>query len=145
MNRLHDKTVLVVDGGHGLGRAAALAFAHEGARVVVGEREVAAGEETVTAIVGAGGRAELVVLNPLLPASCERAVQRAVEVFGTLDVLCSRVATAPARRQLLHETSEEEWDAVFAECVTAAVLPTRSALRVMRENGGGSIIVIGSS
>src|SRR5438128_12621416 len=125
MERLQGKTILVVDGGRGLGRAAALAFAHEGARVVVGEREVAAGEQTVTAIVRAGGTAEMVVLDPLAPASCERAVQRAVEVFRTLNVLCNRVATAPARRQLLHEISEEEWDAVFAECVTAAVLPTR--------------------
>jgi len=143
MGRLDGKAVLVVDGASGLGRAAAVALAREGARVAVGERERGAAGEAVRAIEAAGGAAHAVALDPTDDASCARAVKDVVDRLGRIDALCNRAPEPPARK-LLHETSVDEWDATFAESVTAQALPTRAALRAMRGRGG-SLILIASS
>lgn len=144
MGRLDGKVALVVDGDAGLGRAVAALLADEGARVAVGERELGAAHGTLATIETNGGAATAVRLDPADDESCANAVAEVVQRYGRLDVLCNRAPALPPTRTLLHETSVAEWDAVFADSVTAVALPTRAALRAMRSHGG-SLILIGSS
>lgn len=141
MTRLEGRRILVVDADRRLGRAAAEAFVREGAHVATAARTPGAGQDAADSL----GAALAVALDPLDPESCERAVQTVVESLGGLDVLCSSASEPPRERRLLHETSEQAWDLMFAECVTATALPARSALRAMREGGGGVLILISSS
>jgi NAD(P)-dependent dehydrogenase (short-subunit alcohol dehydrogenase family) len=145
MDRLVGKSGLVVDGSGRLGRPAALALAREGARVSVADRDPRSGAETVAAIEREGGTANRVLLDPLDPTSSDRAVAEVVERFGRLDVLCNPPAPVPIERKRLHEVSESEWDAAMAACITRAIVPARSALRVMKEHGGGSVIFVVSA
>jgi NAD(P)-dependent dehydrogenase (short-subunit alcohol dehydrogenase family) len=145
MARLVGKTGLVVDASSRLGRPAALALAREGARVFVGDRDARSGAETVAAIEREGGTADRVLLDPLDPTSSDRAVAEVIERFGRLDVLCNPPAPVPTERKLLHELSESEWDAAMAACITCAIVPARSALRAMKEHGGGSVIFVVSA
>jgi meso-butanediol dehydrogenase / (S,S)-butanediol dehydrogenase / diacetyl reductase len=143
MGRLDGKTVLVVDADAPLGQAAAVLFAREGAAVFVGEREAGAAGATLAAPEG-NGKGQAIALDPTDDTSCERAVSEIVRTAGQLDILCNRAPDPPRGRKLLHDTSVGEWDAAYADAVTAVVLPTRAALRAMRSRGG-SLILIGSS
>jgi len=82
---LDGKTALVTGGGSGIGRAASLAYAHDGARVVVADVNVEGGEETVQQIKEAGGEAILVHADVSRPEDTQAMVARAVEAFGSLD------------------------------------------------------------
>jgi NAD(P)-dependent dehydrogenase (short-subunit alcohol dehydrogenase family) len=145
MNRLDDNVALVVDGDSDIGRAAALAFAAAGAQVGIGSRHAGTGRDVATLINERGQPAHNVLLDPLDPESCDHAIAQMVERYGRLDVLCNTSMQAPERRVPLHELSEAEWDVTFAAGVTAVALPTRFALRVMKRQQSGVIIVIGSS
>ncbi len=136
MSRFERKAALVLDDTRGLGRATAEAFAREGARVALGARASTSGQT---------GAIMRITLDPRDEASCEAAVREVVAAFGGLDVLCTAYPSAPSARKLLHELSEGEWDETFADTVTAAALPVRSALRVMKPRGRGAIVVLGSS
>jgi NAD(P)-dependent dehydrogenase (short-subunit alcohol dehydrogenase family) len=135
VGRLDRKAILLIDDQHGLARAAAAAFAREGARVALAVR----GDSQEVAGV------RLVKLDPRDAASCEAGIHTAAEALDGLDVLCTAYPTVPAQSRLLHELNGVDWDETFAETVTAVVLPTRFALRVMKARGGGAIIALGSS
>jgi short chain dehydrogenase len=85
--RLQGQVALITGGGRGIGRAAALLFAREGAKVVIAEIAREAGEATAAAIREAGGEARFVATDVARPEQVEAAVRAALDTFGGLHVL----------------------------------------------------------
>ncbi|MDC6165966.1 SDR family NAD(P)-dependent oxidoreductase [Paucibacter sp. XJ19-41] len=139
---LAGKVALITGAGSGIGRATALLFAREGARVAVCDRDPAGGEATVAAVRGAGGEAVFVEADVARAADCERAVRQTLAAFGRLDVLFNNAGIT--RRANVVDTSEADWDAVMAVNVKSIFLMSKYAVPVMAEQGGGSIINAGS-
>ncbi|HZA67376.1 MAG TPA: SDR family NAD(P)-dependent oxidoreductase, partial [Geminicoccaceae bacterium] len=97
MGRLQGKVALITGAGRGIGRAAALLFAREEAKVVVAEIARDSGEATAAAIEAAGGEARFVATDVAEPAQVEAAVRATVDAFGGLHVLYNNAGGATAR------------------------------------------------
>ena len=136
--RLEGKKAIVTGGDSGIGRAVALAFAREGADVLISyldEEEDAA--ETRRLIEEAGRRAVLVPGNIGDAAHCRQIVERAIEAFGRVDVLVNNAAHQ-ATFSAPEEISDEEWETTFRVNIHAMFYLTKAVLSHMRE--GSSII-----
>lgn len=136
--RLQGKTAIITGGDSGIGRAVALAFAREGADVLISyldEEEDAA--ETRRLIEEAGRKAVLVPGNIGEAAHCREIVDRAVEAFGRVDVLVNNAAHQ-ATFSDPEEISDEEWEKTFRVNIHAMFYLTKAVLPHMRE--GGAII-----
>lgn len=136
--RLEGKKAIVTGGDSGIGRAVALAFAREGADVLISyldEEEDAA--ETRRLIEEAGRRAVLVPGNIGDAAHCLQIVERAVEAFGCVDVLVNNAAHQ-ASFSAPEEISDEEWETTFRVNIHAMFYLAKAVLPHMRE--GSSII-----
>ncbi|MFD7551627.1 SDR family NAD(P)-dependent oxidoreductase [Streptomyces sp. NPDC059816] len=144
MNRFPGKTVLVTGAGSGIGRAVALAFAAEGASVVVAGRTAAPLDETVALIEAAGGTAAAVTVDVTDSDRLRNLVRESVDRFGSLDVAVNNAGilrgTVPVA-----EVSEEDWDAVLRTNVTGVWLAMKHEIAHMRENGGGTIVNVSSN
>lgn len=142
--RLADKVALITGGGSGIGRASALLFATEGARVVVSDVRSHAAAETVDRIRSAGGEATAVSGDVSRSGDAERMVEAAVASYRGLDVLLNSAGVS-ARTALGPEASEEEvWDRVIEVNLKGTYLVSRYALPHMRAGGGGSIVNLAS-
>ncbi|MFZ1500631.1 MAG: SDR family NAD(P)-dependent oxidoreductase [Giesbergeria sp.] len=86
---LKDKVALITGGSSGIGRAVALAWAREGAKVVVSDVDRSGGGETVEQVRAAGGEAIFIAADVGKPEDCEALVRGAVEKFGRLDIACN--------------------------------------------------------
>ena len=137
---LEHKVALITGGTGGIGRATAVAFAREGARVVVTGRRAAEGARTVELISAAGGEGLFVQADITRGDEVEAAVQRTVERFGRLDIAFNN-AGVDARIQPIAEDTEDNFDHVFNTNVRGVWLSLKYELRQMlRQGGGGSII-----
>jgi NAD(P)-dependent dehydrogenase (short-subunit alcohol dehydrogenase family) len=141
--RLKDRVAIVTGSSSGLGRAIAILFAQEGAKVVVNaDRNVAGGEETVATIKEAGGEAIFVQASVASSQDCQRLVQAAVDAFGGVDILVNN-AGVEIRGGVLALT-EEEWDKMLDVDLKGIYLCSKEAIPHMIEAGGGSIVNVGS-
>jgi NAD(P)-dependent dehydrogenase (short-subunit alcohol dehydrogenase family) len=143
MNRLDGKAAIITGGASGIGRATALLFANEGARVTIADIDESGGQETVAAIVAAGGQAELVAADLGNAADCDRVVGRALSRWSAVHVLHNNAYWAPTGRTVLN-TSEEEWDRTQAVTLKSMYLLARRAIPAMIDAGGGSIVNMAS-
>jgi NAD(P)-dependent dehydrogenase (short-subunit alcohol dehydrogenase family) len=147
--RLVGKVVLVVGGGQtrgdtiGNGRAAAIVFAREGARVLVTDRDLESARETVGLIAAEGGVAEAERLDVTRDADCAAAVAACVARWGRLDVLHHNVGIGTGDAGPSHIT-DEAWDAIFDVNVKGALHTCRHALPVMRRQQAGVILTVSS-
>lgn len=142
MQRLADKTALVTGAASGIGRASAILFAAEGAKVVVLDRSPAV-EETANAIRNSGGHAVALVGDSSTEADVEHAVDSAVRDFGALDV-CFANAGISGGWVTLAEQTPEHWAEVLKVNLIGAFLAVKHAARVMTPRGSGSIICTAS-
>lgn len=139
MNRFEGKVALVTGGGSGIGRAAALAFAREGARVLVANRSDEAGGSTVAAICAAGGVAAFKRTDVSKADDVEAMIAFVVEKFGRLDVAFNNAAVGGVNKPL-HEHTDEEFDEVQAINVRGVFLSMKHEICQMLAQGGGVIL-----
>jgi NAD(P)-dependent dehydrogenase (short-subunit alcohol dehydrogenase family) len=142
-SELAGSAVVVTGAGSGVGRGTALAFAAQGARVVVAERDEKSGSETARLIAEAGGKAELVSADVSREADVERAVERALALAPRLSVFVNNAGVLGAWVPLV-EQSAATLDAVLAVNVKGVVYGIKHAGRAMTRQAGGVIVNVAS-
>lgn len=143
--RLEGKVVLVtgagsIGSGWGNGKAAAVLYAREGAKVLAVDQNRSAAEETVGIIRGEGGQADLFAGSVTDETAVKDMVAACVETFGGLDVLHNNVGILRAGNPI--DTTVEDWDLIMNVNTKAFFLPCKHALPQMLGQGHGSIINI---
>ena len=145
MGRLDGKVAIVTGGGSGMGRATALLFAKEGARLVVAGRRTENIEETVRMIREAGGEAIFIKTDVSKAKDVKNMVKAAIDAYGKLDILFNNAAIIEQEEVPLHECKEEDFDRVIAVNLKGVFLCMKYAIPEMLKTGGGSIINQGSN
>ncbi|MFH8805378.1 SDR family NAD(P)-dependent oxidoreductase [Streptomyces sp. NPDC017936] len=144
-NRFPGRTALVTGGGSGIGRAIALAFASEGARVVVAGRNRTALDETVGLVERAGGTAAAHTADVTRAADVAGLVRAAVERFGSLDVAVNNAGVFRGGRPVA-DLDEDDWRTVLDTNLTGVFLALRAEVGQMRaQPGGGAIVNVSSN
>lgn len=138
MVRFKGKTVVVSGGADGCGRAAALRFAQEGARVAVLDIQESKGREVVGLIKADGGEALFARVDAAKGAEVHTAIQSVVEHFGRIDVLYNHAGTVIVKPFL--ETSEADWNRLMAINVNSMFHACQAVLPHMIAAGGGAIV-----
>ena len=138
------KTALVTGGGSGLGRAIALAFAAEGASVVVSGRTAETLDETVQLIASQGGRAVAVVADSARAADAVVLVSQTATVFGGLDIAINNAGILRAVGPIA-EAAQQDWQALLDTNVTGVWLAMKYEIAYMLAHGGGAIVNIASN
>jgi NAD(P)-dependent dehydrogenase (short-subunit alcohol dehydrogenase family) len=139
MGSMTGRRAIVTGGASGIGRATAELLAAEGARVAVADLDEAGARAVAEAC---GPDALGIGVDVAVAEECRRAVERAAEAFGGLDVLVNNAGII--RRADVVETTEEEWDRVMAVNVRSVYLMSRFAIPAMVAGGGGAIVNTGS-
>ena len=142
--RLDGKVAIITGTGGGQGRAAALAFASEGARIVGCDIKEDGAVETVREVTGAGG--EMVSLHPCDltdPEQVDRLIELAIDRFGAIDVLYNNAAIA--QFAWIDDMTYEQWRSTMLYELDIVFLAVKAAWPHLKNNGGGSIINVGSA
>ncbi|MFD7321195.1 SDR family NAD(P)-dependent oxidoreductase [Streptomyces sp. NPDC059875] len=142
--RFTNKTVLVTGAGTGLGRAIALAFAAEDAKVVVSGRSAATLDETVSLIEAAGGTAAAVTADVARAEDVRHLVHRTVALFGGLDVAVNNAGIFRGGASAA-DFPLEDWQALLDTNVTGVLHSLQAEIAHMRANGGGAVVNISSN
>ncbi|MFF7020101.1 SDR family oxidoreductase [Streptomyces klenkii] len=143
-NRLHNKTALVTGATSNIGRAIAVAFAAEGAHVAVSGRNRERGEEVVSTIRAAGGKADFLRADLDGNAAASRALadEATRALGGRIDILVNNAGIYPSPST--PDTDEETFDRIYAVNVKAPFFLTAAVAPTMIEAGGGAVINLGS-
>ena len=144
MSDFDGSTALVTGGGGGMGRATSLAFAAQGARVVVADRSEDSGRETVSAITAAGGTAVFVRTDVSDAADVEAMVAVAVETFGGLDAAVN-AAAIEFEVDFLADLADADFDRMISVNLRSVFLCMKHEIRAMLASGGGTIVNIAST
>jgi NAD(P)-dependent dehydrogenase (short-subunit alcohol dehydrogenase family) len=140
--RLNDKVAIVTGGGSGIGRGVCLAFAREGAHVVVADVNLQSARETLAGVEAARRRGLAVQTDVSDPAQVNAMVAAARAAFGRIDVLFNGAGIIFAKSVL--DTTVEEWDRLMAVNLRGQFLCLQATARIMVEQGRGKIINITS-
>jgi NAD(P)-dependent dehydrogenase (short-subunit alcohol dehydrogenase family) len=140
--RLAGKVAIITGAGSGLGRAGALLFAREGARVVIAERSAEAGQRVCDEIVASGGEAVFVHTDVSQHDQVRAMVQRTLHAFGRLDVLYNNAGIRHPRDGRSVDLDPSVWDETLAVHLTGTFLCCKEAIPAILRNGpaGGSVI-----
>ena len=143
--RLKDKVALITGAGSGIGRAAAILFAEEGACVAAADVTGGSVRETVGTISAAGGCSVALTGDVTSSADAERMVASAVEEFGRLDLLVNSAGITSRHSSLEDASPEEAWERVIEVNLKGTYMVSWYAVPEMERAGGGSIINLAST
>lgn len=138
MGKLDGKVALITGAGSGIGRATAILFAREGAKVSVVDCVMETAEKTVAEIRKNKGEAIAIKADVSKAAEVEMMVTKTVDAFGRLDILHNNAGVG--RLGLVADLTEEDWDAVLDTNLKSAFLASRLAIPIMIRQGGGVIL-----
>lgn len=144
MTRLAGKVAMITGAGNGMGRAASLLFAREGARVVVVDAVEEPGNETVEAVRSEGGEAAFVRADVSDETQVEAMVAFATTTYGALHILYNNAGIFPADDGGVTETSVATWDRVMDVNLKGVWLGCKHGVPVIAASGGGSIVNVAS-
>lgn len=143
MDRMKGKVVIVTGATSGIGRAAAIQLAREGASVVATGRSEKAGKETAKLIRKAGGAGRFVIQDVTSEDSWQAVIDETLDAYGRLDVLVNNAGSFLVKP--LPETTTEDWDNIWTVNVEGVFLGTKLAMKEMkRADVAGSIINVSS-
>jgi NAD(P)-dependent dehydrogenase (short-subunit alcohol dehydrogenase family) len=143
--RLAGKVALITGAGKGIGQAAALLFADEGARVIVADLDAPAAKDTVARVEAAGGEALAVVGDVAVEADVARMIAEGVARFGALHVIDNNAGVLwKDRDRSVLQTDERWWDRVMGINLKSVFWVTKHGIPHLQRAGGGSIIMMGS-
>lgn len=140
---MRDKVALVMGGGAGTGRATVLAFAREGAKVVIADVNEAGGLETLAQVEGLGGEGVFVTADMSLAEDVERVTERARDVFGGLHLVSNNAALGAPNKPVA-KLSEQEWDRCMSVTLRGVWLCMKYQLPLIEASGGGAIVNVAS-
>ncbi|HUT67941.1 MAG TPA: SDR family oxidoreductase [Dehalococcoidales bacterium] len=142
MGQLDGKVALVTGSSRSIGKAIAIALAREGASLVLAARTVEGLKATAAAIAACGSEALVVPTDLRIDGQIDTLFEKTMERFGRLDILVNNAGVFDGGP--IDQISTETWDNVIGVNLRAAFLCTRAAFRIMKAQGGGRIINIGS-
>jgi len=139
---LQGKVAVITGSTAGIGRAGAIGFAREGARVVVSGRNRRRGQGVVSAIKRQGGQASFIAADMLSVADIEHLIRQTVVTYGRLDIFWHNAGIVGPDN--IEDITEEGYDSALAVHLKAAVFGAKFAVPEIRKAGGGSILFTGS-
>jgi NAD(P)-dependent dehydrogenase (short-subunit alcohol dehydrogenase family) len=142
MSKLAGKVAIVTGGTSGMGRAIAGRFAHEGAAIVLGGRNVERGAAVVTEVRRSGGRCVFIAGDVADPEVNRRLVDAAVDAFGGVDVLVTNVGTLGLGS--VTEVALDVWHETISVNLHSVFYLLRSGIPELKKRGGGTVVVNGS-
>ena len=144
MDRLKGKVAVVTGSTSGIGIGIARLYAAEGAKVVICGRREEKGQAVVDTIRSEGGEAWYHFMDITSPESIEKLFADTAEKYGKIDVLVNNAANVGLKDGRVDELTLDMWDAVFSSDLRGTFYATKCVIPYMQQNGGGSIINIGS-
>lgn len=136
---MQDKVGIVTAAGSGIGRASALAFAEEGAKVIVSDVNKESGQETVRLIKEVGGDASFVLCDVAEEEQVINLVKNAVEIYGKLDWAHNNAGISAPTKPLV-ETDSSNWDRCLQVTTTGLYYCLKHEIAAMLKTGGGAIV-----
>ena len=143
MGVLSGKVSIVTGSGQGIGRAIAIGYAHEGAKVLVVSRSTSDLAEVISEIQNGGGESQAITADVSRERDVQRIVQCAVNAWGRIDVLVNN-AGIPGPEGMVHELELDEVEKTLAVNLYGPFLCSRAVVPYMIEQGGGNIINLSS-
>jgi NAD(P)-dependent dehydrogenase (short-subunit alcohol dehydrogenase family) len=142
MGRLENKIAVVTGAGNGIGRATAIRFAKEGAKVVLTTRQQAHGEDTLAKIKAAGGEGVFVQADARQKEQLEAVIDKAAQTYGRIDILINCAGVLVWKPFL--EQDDDDFNLIMETNFKSQVITMQKTIPYMLENGGGSIVNVAS-
>ena len=136
--RLQDKIAIITGAGRGIGKAIAIRFAKEGAKVVVDDVNDALGTDTVSIICDAGGEAIFLNADVSNPTAADTLISKTVHTYRTVDILVNNAICST------EDVLNNNWEANLSVALQGTSHCSNAAIPIMQQNGGGSIVNIAS-
>jgi NAD(P)-dependent dehydrogenase (short-subunit alcohol dehydrogenase family) len=138
VGKLDGKVVLITGAGSGIGRATALLFSEEGAKIVVSDVSKESGEESVHLVTKRGGVAIFVGTDVTKSRDVKAMVEKSIRTFGKIDVLYNNAGISPSGK--ITDISEKDWDSVMNINLKGVFLCSKYVVPNMLRAGGGVIV-----
>jgi NAD(P)-dependent dehydrogenase (short-subunit alcohol dehydrogenase family) len=136
--KLQDRVAVITGAGSGIGRAMAQLFAQEGARLLAGDVNERAAQETADLVTAAGGTCQPFAVGVVQPEQVEALIAAALAAYGRIDILCNNAGIGSTTDVVT--CTPEEWDRVMSVNVKSVYLGCKYAIPPMIAQGGGVII-----
>jgi 3-oxoacyl-[acyl-carrier protein] reductase len=145
MRRLEGRVAIVTGASSGFGRATSIRLASEGARVLAADLDEAGGRDTVGLVGQIGGESDLFVGDIATEAGATAMVKRALDLFGTVEILVNNAGIAPEGADgRTWDVPEESWDRLIRVNLKSIYLCTRAAAPIMIAKGKGAVVNVAS-